>query len=148
MALIANVSFSKKIPVAGEQFSSQGYSLSLQTEITETEPAAIQTKLHQTFELVKSQVEHELANGNGKPKDAIGHTPNQPPAYKRPPNAAKASNPQIKYLTDLWTQGGGQVSDLNVRIRRDYGVQGLYELDKKQASDLLDQLQKECKKAA
>ena len=31
MALIANVSFSKKIPVEGEQFSSQGYSLTLQT---------------------------------------------------------------------------------------------------------------------
>jgi hypothetical protein len=150
MALIANVSFSKKVPVEGQQFSSQGYSLSLQTEITETEPAAIQTKLHQTFELVKSQVEHELANGNGngKPKQESGHTPTQPPVYHRKADTAKASNRQIKYLTDLWTQGGGQISDLNARIRQDYGVQGMYELDKKQASDLLDQLQKESKKAA
>jgi len=147
MALIANVSFSKKIPVEGEQFSSQGYSLTLQTEIAESDPAAIQARLHETFDLVKTQVETELANGNGRPKQEPqdrrrgpgGTSPNSPP---------KASNRQIKFATDLWTAGGGQISDLNARIHQDYGVQGLYELDKKQASDLLDQLQQECKKAA
>jgi len=148
MALIANVSFSKKIPVEGEQFSSQGYSLTLQTEIAESDPAAIQERLHKTFELVKHQVESELANGNGKPKqekhdrrrDSGGSSPNSP---------AKASNAQIKYLTDLWTQGGGQVSDLNARIRDEFGVDGgLYDISRKQASTLLDQLQHECRKAA
>lgn len=147
MALIANVSFSKKIPVEGQQFSSQGYSLSLQTEIAESDPAAIQARLHNTFELVKSQVELELARGNGKPaeepydrrRDAGGTSPNAP---------AKASNKQIKFLTDLWTQNGGPINELNARIQNQFGVQGLYDLTRKQASSLLDQLQQENRRAA
>jgi len=147
MALIANVSFSKKIPVEGEQFSSQGYSLTLQTEIGENEPAAIQTRLHETFELVKSQVEHELANGNGKPKE-VPYDRQRDSGVTSPNSAAKASNRQIKYIIDLWTQGGGQISELNALIHREYAVEGLYELDKRQASSLLDQLKKETRKAA
>jgi len=147
MALIANVSFSKKIPVEGEQLSSQGYSLTLQTEISVTEPAAIQARLHETFELVKHQVETELANGNGKsPQESYERRHDAGTA--RPNSSAKASNRQIKYLTDLWTQAGGAVSDLNARIREDYGIQGVYELDRKQASSLLDQLKNESRKAA
>ena len=146
--LKAIVNYSKKVP-AEEQYSSQGYSLSLETELPETDPAAIQARLSATFALVRDQVEHELANGNGatkRPDD--GHTPTQAPVYRRAKNAAKASNAQVKYVTDLWTAGGGPISDLNARIRQDYGVQGLYDLDKKQASDLLNQLKKETKKAA
>jgi len=40
------------------------------------------------------------------------------------------------------------VSDLNARIREEFGCDGLYELDRKQASRLLDQLKQETKKAA
>ena len=147
MALIANVSFSKKIPVEGEQFSSQGYSLSLQTEITETEPSAIQTKLHQTFELVKSQVEHELANGNGKYNglaDPGSNTVPMPPT----PGSGKASNAQIKFITDLAGRKGLSLSDINAGIRDRFGVDGLYDLDKKQASSVLDELKDIKKKAA
>ncbi len=147
MALIANVSFSKKIPVEGEQYSSQGYSLTLQTEIAESDPAAIQARLHDTFELVKHQVETELANGNGKAKE-VSYDRRRDAGATSPNSAAKASNRQIKYLTDLWTQGGGQISDLNARISDEFGVQGIYELDRKQASALLDQLKQECRKAA
>jgi len=145
MALIANVMFSKKIPVTGEQYSSQGCSVSLQTEITEAEPVAIQARLHETFELVRDQVEQELANGKPKQdaydrrRDTGGTSPN---------SAGKASNRQIKYLTDLWTQGGSQISDLNARIQHKFGLQGIYDLDRKQASALLDQLKNECRKAA
>ena len=63
--LKAIVSYSKKIPVPASEYSSQGYSLSLETEISESDPGAIQARLSQTFQLVKSSVEHELANGNG-----------------------------------------------------------------------------------
>ena len=53
--LKAVCSFSKKIPVPDSEYSSQGYSLSLETEIPETYPRAIQVRLHDTFELVKSK---------------------------------------------------------------------------------------------
>ena len=148
--LKAIVNYSKKIP-AEEQYSSQGYSLSLETEIPETDPAAIQARLSDTFALVRDQVEHELANGNGTgstKREADGKTSGQFPTHSRTKGVGKASNAQVKYATDLWTAAGGPISDLNARIRQDYGVQGLYDLDKKQASDLLNQLKKETKKAA
>ncbi len=138
MAIIANVTFSKKVP-AESQFSSQGYSLSLQTEIAETDPAAIQARLHQTIALVKNQVEYELANGNGKqtgPADPGSNSVPMPSAR----SGAKASNKQIKFLTDLATQRGTSLSDLNADIRQRFGVDGLYDLDRKQASTLLDEM--------
>lgn len=141
--LKAIVSYSKKVP-AETQFSSEGYSLSLETEIPETDPSSIQARLRDTFQLVKTSVEQELANGNGRPQASRPH----PPTSSGPSDRTKASNRQVKYVTDLWTQAGGQVSDLNARIRKDYGVAGLYDLDKKQASDLVDQLKKETRKAA
>lgn len=141
--LKAIVSYSKKIPVPESEYSSQGYSLSLETEVVETDPAAIQARLHDTFELVKNQVEQELANGNGQAGES------KPGAPDTRPNApAKASNKQIKFMTDLWVRGGGTVADLNARIREEFGCDGLYDLDRKQASRLLDELKQETKKAA
>ena len=163
--LKACVSYSKKVPVDGLEFSSQGYSLTLETEIPETDAAAIQSRLRDTFELVKSSVEQELANGHGRPAaqaaptrpsaDAGATAPNgdSRPAARaveggRGSSVDRASNRQIKFLTDLWTQGGGAVADLNARIRAKCGVDGLYELSRKQASVLLDELQREVRKAA
>lgn len=145
MALVADVTFSKKVP-GDTQFSSQGFSLTLRTEVVESAPAAIRSRLHETFELVKNQVETELANGNGKPGQKSFNRRN--PGATKSNAPAKASNRQIKYLTDLWTQGGGQISDLNEKIRHDFRVSGLYDLDRKQASTLLDQLKPQCRKAA
>lgn len=142
--LKAIVSYSKKVPVAGQEFSSQGYSLSLEAEVPETDPAAIQARLHHTFELVKSSVEQELANGHGnghtvaKPQAVPQATSQAAPAGK--PDTARASNKQIKFITDLATQRGVTISGLNARIQKRFGVQGLYDLGRKQASDLLDEL--------
>ena len=138
--LKAIVSYSKKIPVPESQFSSQNYSLSLEAEIPDTDPTAIQARLSQTFQLVKDQVEHELANGNGKAQP--GKAPEGGTTQARRPAATseKASNKQVKFITDLAGQRGIAISDLNADIRKRYGVGGLYDLDRKQASDLLDSL--------
>lgn len=125
--LKAIVSYSKKIPVPDSEYSSQGYSLSLETEIPENEPTKIQQRLHQTFELVKQTVESELANGNGQAKPA--------PARQ----GEKASNKQVKYITDLATERGIALSDLNAGIQKRYGG-GLYDLNKKQASEVVEDL--------
>jgi hypothetical protein len=131
MALIATVSFSKKVPVPDSEYSSQGYSLSLQTEISESDPEAIQARLSRTFQLVKDQVEHELANGNG-------HTAQPAEPGGKLNGNDKASNKQIKFITDLSTQRGISLSDLNTDVQKRYGVAGLYDLSRKQASELLD----------
>ena len=144
--LKAIVSYSKKIPVPDAEFSSQGYSLSLETEVPESDPAAIQARLHQTFDMVKTSVEQELANGNGQAR-----TPAPPQAASaRIPvrTGEKASNKQIKFLTDLATQRGQSLSDLNADVQRRFGVDGIYDLTRRDASLLLDELNGRQRKAA
>jgi hypothetical protein len=146
--LKAIVQYSKKIP-AETQYSSEGYSLSLEAEIPETDPAAIHAKLSDTFRLVKSHVEQELANGNGKPVGLVEPASSaKPHAGNRLNGVVKATNRQIKFITDLAGRQGVALSDLNGRIRERFGVEGLYDLDKKQASTVLDLLNGVEKKAA
>lgn len=144
--LKAIVSYSKKVPVDGKDFSSQGYSVSLETELPETQPAAIQAKLHETFDLVKTTVEQELANGNGTAAKPAQDTGTQPP--QRPATADKASNKQIKFITDLSTQKGLSLSELNAEVKKRFGVDGLYDLTRKQASALLDEMNGRQRRAA
>lgn len=137
--LKAIVSYSKKIPVPGSEFSSQGYSLSLETEIPESDPAAIKARLHQTFETVKASVEEELSGAKPQqqpePPKFGGQQRQQAPAQER-----KASNAQIKYLTDLAAERKIPLQDLNADIQRRFGVSGIYDLTSKQASAVLDDL--------
>ncbi len=62
-------------------------------------------------------------------------------------NGDKASNRQIKYLTDLATQKGIGLSDLNAEVQQRFGVSGIYDLSRRDASTLLDEI-KERRKAA
>jgi len=57
------------------------------------------------------------------------------------PTAGKASNKQVKFITDLAQSQGINLGQLNAQIRKLYGVDNLYDLDRKQASKLLDSLQ-------
>ncbi len=139
--LKAIVSYSKKVPVPDSDYSSQGFSLSLETEVPETDPTAIQGRLHQTFEMVKAAVEQELAQakGNPQPTQQPDSRPNQQPPRNNG-SGEKASNKQIKFVTDLATQRGVSLSEINADVRRKYGVDGLYDLTRKQASELLDEM--------
>ena len=60
-----NAAFSKKIPVPGEDFSSQSFHASIECECADALTAEqLQAKIHDTFALVKDAVEAEL---HGKP---------------------------------------------------------------------------------
>lgn len=150
--LKAIVSYSKKIPVPDSEYSSQGYSLSLETEVPESDPAAIQARLHDTFELVRSSVELELAHGNsGQATQQAQTVQAAQPARTQPPashTGDRASNKQIKFLTDLTTQRGMSLADLNADVQRRFGVAGIYDLSRRDASALLDELNGKQRKAA
>ena len=145
--LKAIVSYSKKIPVPDSEYSSQGYSLSLETELPETDLAAIRTRLSETFNLVRSQVENELSNVSGK-NPGLGDPGSNEVPLAAAHNNGHATNRQLKFITDLATRQGIALSDLNGRIRERFGLDGLYDLDKKQASTVLDLLKGVQKKAA
>lgn len=136
--LKAILSYSKKVPAESE-YSSQGYSLSLETELPEgLGQAKIQERIHQTFELVKAAVEQELASGKPKSVPVSDVSENHQDAMKG--SVDRASNRQIRFATDLASQQGIAISELNARVQELYKVDNIYDLTKKDASKLLDSL--------
>ncbi|MEI6218602.1 MAG: hypothetical protein WCP86_06860 [bacterium] len=147
--LKAVLSYSKKIPVPDSEYSSQGFSLSLETEIPESDPKAIQARIHSTFELVKASVEQELANGKGL-KEAGPGTPSVTgtPTRRENDNPSKASNKQVKYICDLSRERGITLAELNAKVLERYGAETIYDLGKADASKLVELLRMAQKKAA
>ena len=73
-----NAAFSKKIPVPGEDFSSQSFHASIECECADALTAEqLQAKIHDTFALVKDAVESELHG-----KTAAGRCDLQPRVRK------------------------------------------------------------------
>jgi hypothetical protein len=136
-----NASFSKKVPVPGQEFSSQNYHASVELELSDAlSPQDLRSRIHDTFAMVRDAVETELG---GTPQAAQAPAPVMPAAPRASPAqpAGKASNKQVKFITDLAQTQGINLGQLNAQIRKLYGVDNLYDLDRKQASKLLDSLQ-------
>ena len=132
-----NASYSKKVPTS-EQFSSQSYHCSVEVELSDAAtPEQLQAKIHDTFALVRDAVESEL---HGKP--AAKSEPAAQPAKTEPaqPDTTKASNKQVKFILDLAKGKGLSLSALNTRVQEKFKVESVYELGRKDASRLVDEL--------
>ena len=132
-----NASYSKKVPTS-EQFSSQSYHCSVEVELSDAAtPEQLQAKIHDTFALVRDAVESEL---HGKP--AAKPEPVAQPTKAEPakPDTAKASNKQVKYLLDLAKGKGLTLTALNARVQDRFEVETVYDLGRKDASKLVDEL--------
>lgn len=143
-----STSYSKKIPIPEQQFSSQSFHASVEVELSDAlTPEQVQERIHHTFALVKDAVEAELkGNGASVPVAPAPTVVPGKPAQNGDHPVGKASNRQLKFVMDLASQQGFELSALTAHVRKLYGVQSVYDLDKKQASALLDSLQQ--KKAA
>ena len=133
-----NAAFSKKIPVPGEEFSSQSFHASIECECADALTAEqLQAKIHDTFALVKDAVESELHG-----KTAAKAEPEAQPAKGEPakPDTTKASNKQVKFILDLAKGKGLSLSVLNTRVQEKFKVDSVYELARKDASRLVDEL--------
>ena len=131
-----NASYSKKLPAEAE-FSSRSYHASIEQELPDgLSPEQLRGRIHDTFALVRDAVDRELNGSAGSREAPPGPSAREPSREAAP----RASNRQIKFLTDLATRQGLSLADLNADIRRRFGIDGLYDLDKKQASRLLDEL--------
>ena len=133
-----NAAFSKKIPVPGEDFSSQSFHASIECECADALTAEqLQAKIHDTFALVKDAVESELHG-----KTAAKAEPEAQPAKGEPakPDTTKASNKQVKFILDLAKGKGLSLSVLNTRVQEKFKVDSVYELARKDASRLVDEL--------
>jgi hypothetical protein len=132
-----NTSYSKKVPVPGQEFSSQSYHAAVELELSDAlKPEEVQARIHQTFDMVRHAVEAEI-NGKTAPQPAAQPAATAPRTGKP---AEKASNRQIKYILDLAGEKKLPLSQLNADVQRQFNVQDIYALDKKQASQLVDLL--------
>ena len=143
-----NTSFSKKVPVQGQEFSSQSFHASIELELSDAlTPEQIGEKIHRTGEFLRNAVDRELEGAapadSGKGESAFGG------AGSQPQNERKASNKQVKFITDLAAERKISIGDLTADIRKRFNVDGLYDLSAKQASALLDEMNaKERRRAA
>ena len=131
-------SFSKKVP-AEKEYSSQSYFCTLEREVPDSASVEqIQSHIHATFGLVKEAVEAELT-GKQPEKSDLRVLPNKEPTQKAE-TTAKASNKQIRYILDLAKDRGLGISEINERARRQFGAASVYDIDRKAASRMVDEL--------
>ena len=134
-----NASYSKKVPVEGQEYSSQSYHASVEVEIPDgLTPEQLRERIHDTFALVRDSVENELgAAGAGTPASV---TPTAQQAQPAAETAASAK--QVQYLTQLALRHGLDLHALNRICREDFGVDSAEALSRRQASDLIDRMSK------
>ena len=147
-----NASYSKKVP-ADTEYSSQSYHASVEVELPDgLTPEQLNSKIHETFALVRDSVESELhGNEARKPSaaiqmsspqsqpglcDAAPQNASKPAFGKKPATDSPASPKQIKFLLDLARQNGYTVDQLKAK----FGVSVLEELSRAQCSRAIDVL--------
>ena len=138
-----NASYSKKVP-AGEEYSSQSYHASVEIELPDgLTPEQLNTRIHETFAMVRDSVEAEL-HGEGGNAGQMADAPQLPiqPAQqqnkasfsKKSATDSPASPKQIKFLLDLARQNGYTVEQLKSR----FNVAALEDLSRTQCSRAID----------
>ena len=139
-----NASYSKKVP-ADTEYSSQSYHASVEVELPDgLTPEQLNSKIHETFALVRDSVEAELhgeSTNAGQTVDApqlpIPPAQQSKPAYsKKPATDSPASPKQIKFLFDLARQSGYTIEQLKAR----FNVAALEDLSRTQCSRAIDLL--------
>ncbi len=143
-----NTSYSKKVPVEGQQFSSESFHASVEVELSDSlKPEEIQEKIHFYAERLRQSVDAELGQERqpAQERQRSAFTPRQQQGgrqQERPAEGStrKASNAQCKYITDLAGEQKISIPDLNAEILERYGVAGLYDLNAAQASEMIDSL--------
>jgi len=141
-----NASFSKKVPIPGQEYSSQGYSATIESELPDgLTQKQLEARISDTFELVRDSVEKEIT---GNPVNVpmtpavpipVTQVPVAPAPIAQQPAAAQnvaASPKQIKYLLDLARQGNIQLADYFQQL----GISDPSQLSRKNCSNLIDQL--------
>jgi hypothetical protein len=143
-----NTSYSKKVPVEGQQFSSESFHCSMEVELSDGLTSdQIQAKIHSDAELLRQAVDAELGQAQqpAQERQRGAFTPRQQQGGRRQERAPegsqrKASNAQCKYIADLAGEQKISITDLNAEILERYGVPTLYDLNAAQASEMIDSL--------
>ena len=127
-----NASYSKKVPADGE-YTSQSYHASIEVELPDgLTQDQLQSRIHETFEMVRNSVEAELHGKNPILQGGNG-------AVNTVNNGQQASTPaspkQINYLLTLASRRG--ITPQQIAVQNN--VANINQLTKKQCSTLIEQ---------
>ena len=132
-----NASYSKKVPVDGQDYSSQSYHAAVEVELPDgLSPQQLQGRIHETFELVKTSVEAELHGTKGTRHS--GQSRQQPRQFAGG-DVPSASGKQLGYLRDIAIRKGMTLEQLDDEVNRRFGVDNVSALNRQQASVLIDE---------
>ena len=126
-----NASYSKKVPAEGE-YSSQSYHASIEVELPDgLNQSQLQTRIHETFALVKESVEAEL---HGNVPSQQGCSTHKTAHNQQVQGSTPASPKQIKFMLDLARNKGITPA----QIAAQYGVASVDQLTKTQCSNIIN----------
>ena len=129
-------SYSKKVPVEGTDFSSHSYYAAVEVEIPDgLDKTELDSRIHDTFELVRSSVEGEL-NGKARTGGGNGSASRGSAGQSDPP----ASEKQLSYLRDIAVKQGMTLPQLNDEAHSQFGVGTVRQLSRSQASRMIESL--------
>ena len=127
-----NASYSKKVPADGE-YTSQSYHASVEVELPDGLSAEqLNSKIHETFEMVRNSVEAEL---HGKTPIQQGGNGTVNTVNNNQQGSTPASPKQINYLLTLASRRGITPQQIAVQ----HNVANINHLSKKQCSALIEQ---------
>lgn len=142
-----NASYSKKVPAEGE-YSSQSYHAQIEVELPDGLTSdQLQSKIHETFAMVRDSVEAELHGGPVSPRqpqtmqEQPHTTPQQQNMYPGRSNNNAASNDtpaspkQISYLLSLASKRGVTPQQIAVQ----HNIANIDQLTRRQCSSLIEQ---------
>ena len=126
-----NASYSKKVPAEGE-YTSQSYHASIEVELPDgLTQDQLQSRIHETFEMVRNSVEAELHGNTVNHQGGNG-------AVNTVNNGQQVSTPvspkQIKFMLDLARTKGITPQ----QIAAQHGVATVEQMSKRQCSDLIN----------
>jgi hypothetical protein len=135
MPLKLSASFCKKVP-AEVDFSSKSYLASVEVELpTNLSGDELNAEIHKQYAQLERAVDEQIAG-----QTTTGTTKPQQRSQAQSGEPVKASNKQIKYILDLGKAHEKRLADLNAEAGRLYGVESIYDLNKKDASKFVDEL--------
>jgi hypothetical protein len=138
-----NASYSKKVPVQGQEFSSESYHASVEVEIPDgLTPDQLRERIHDTFAMVRNSVDSELCHGTAALPETLPQSTPAAPARPAQSSDMAASGKQVQYLTQLALRQGLDLRALNLICREEFGVESAEALSRRQASDLIDRMSK------
>ena len=127
-----NASYSKKVPADGE-YTSQSYHASVEVELPDgLSQMELQSRIHETFEMVRNSVEAELHSKSPAVQEGNGYE-NSSKSSQQP--GTPASPKQISYLLTLASRRGITPA----QIAAQNNVANINQLSKKQCSTLIEQ---------